>query len=305
MHKRKLPPLDPLLGFEAAARHLSFTQAASELFLTQSAISRQVQTLEERLGVKLFERQTRRLVLTPQGETLFKLAGEMLERLATLTAEFQAGQRRPKVNVSCSLGLASLWLVPRLASFQDEAPEVDVRISADNRLVDLEREDFDLALRYIAPDAAPHEASLLFEEEVFPVAAPRLAARIPARWRVKDLAQMTLLEFDDGRRAPWITWEPWLAAIGLTHAPAKAVLQFNQYDQLIRAAMDGRGVALGRGPLVARLIAEKRLRALRGPRQSIPTRAYFLVRGRGAMRPEVNRFADWLRREARDTLPTT
>lgn len=303
MNRRQLPPLDPLLGFEAAARHLSFTRAANELFLTQSAISRQVQTLEERLGVKLFERHTRRLVLTPQGEALYQIASAMLDRLAALAAEFQAGRRRPKVNVSCSLGLASLWLVPRLASFQAEEPEVDVRISADNRLVDLTREDFDLALRYIAPDAAPPGAALLFEEEVFPVAAPKLASRISARWGASDLAQMTLLEFDDERRAPWITWEPWLAAMDLSQARPKAVLRFNQYDQLIRAAMDGSGIALGRGPLVAQLIAEKKLKAVRGPRQTIPARGYFLVHGRGPVRPEVDRFAQWLRREARKTLP--
>lgn len=302
MDKARLPALDPLRGFDAAARHLSFTRAATELHLTQSAISRQVQTLENQLGIRLFRREARRLSLTPAGEVLARTVAETLERLAEVCAGLKAAQRRPRVNVSASVGIASLWLVPRLAAFQEAEPDVDVRLSADNRLVeDLEREDIDLALRYIAPEAAPPDAALLFEEEVFPVAAPKLAARLPAVLKAEDLAGITLLAFDNGHKAPWFSWEPWLTGLGLAHARPKAVLQFNQYDQLIRAAEDGRGIALGRGPLVARLIAAKKLKALRGPRRRIPSRAYFLVRARHALRPEAERFAQWLLAEARQT----
>ncbi len=301
MNGHRLPSLDPLKGFEAAARHLSFTRAAAELFLTQSAISRQIQTLEEQLGVRLFRREARRLSLTPEGEVLQHAVGEVLDRLAEVCAGLKAAQRRPRVNVSAAVGIASLWLVPRLDAFQAREPDVDVRLSADNRMVDLEREDIDLALRYIAPDAAPPGASLLFEEEVFPVAAPRLAARLPAVLRAEDLSKLTLLAFDNGRLTPWLSWEPWLVGLGLAHARPKAILQFNQYDQLIRAAEDGRGIALGRGPLVARLIAEKKLLPLRGPRRRIGARAYYLVRARRAQRPEVAHFADWLLAEAKKT----
>ncbi|MCC6658823.1 MAG: LysR family transcriptional regulator, partial [Rhodocyclaceae bacterium] len=178
MNKARLPSLDPLKGFEAAARHLSFTRAAQELHLTQSAISRQIQTLEQQLGVRLFRREARRLALTAEGEVLRRAAVETLERLAEVCAGLRAGRRRPRVTVSAAVGIASLWLVPRLAAFQEAEPDIDVRLSADNRMVALAREDIDLALRYIAPDAAPSGASLLFEEEVFPVAAPRLAARL-------------------------------------------------------------------------------------------------------------------------------
>lgn len=301
MNKGSLPSLDPLKGFEAAARHLSFTKAAGELFLTQSAISRQIQTLEEQLGVKLFRREARRLSLTPEGEVLARAVAETLDRLAEVCAGLKAAQRRPRVNVSAAVGIASLWLVPRLAAFQEREPDVDVRLSAGNRMVDLEREDIDLALRYIAPETAPAGAALLFEEEVFPVAAPKLAAKLPAVLRAEDLAGLTLLAFDNGHKAPWFSWEPWLIGLGLAHARPKAVLQFNQYDQLIRAAEDGRGIALGRGPLVAKLIAARKLKPLRGPRQRIAARAYFLVRAQRAARPEVDRFADWLLAEAKKT----
>jgi DNA-binding transcriptional LysR family regulator len=297
----RLPALDPLKGFDAAARHLSFTRAAAELFLTQSAISRQIQTLEAQLGVKLFRREARRLSLTPEGEVLQRAVREMLARLVEVCAGLKAAQRRPRVNVSAAVSIASLWLVPRLAAFQEIEPDVDVRLSADNRMADLEREDIDLALRYIAPEAAPPDAALLFEEEVFPVAAPGLAAKLPAPLRAEDLANVTLLAYEDGGKAPWLSWEPWLVGLGLAHARPKAVLQFNQYDQLIRAAEDGRGIALGRGPLVAKLIAAKKLKPLGGPRRRIAARAYFLVRARRTLRPEVERFAAWLLAEARKT----
>ncbi len=301
MNRDRLPSLDPLKGFESAARHLSFTRAAAELFLTQSAISRQIQTLEEQLGVKLFRRTTRSLSLTPEGEVLQRAVSETLDRLAEVCAGLKATQRRPRVTVSAAVGIASLWLVPRLAAFQEIEPDVDVRLSADNRMVDLAREDIDLALRYIAPEEAPPGASLLFEEVVFPVAAPKLAARLPAVLRAEDLAKLTLLAYDDGRKAPWLTWEPWLIGLGLAQARPKAVLGFNQYDQLIRAAVDGRGIALGRGPLVAQLIAERKLRSLGKSRQRVATRAYFLVHAPRPARPEVERFAQWLLTEARKT----
>ncbi len=303
MHEslRKLPSLDPLKGFEAAARHLSFTKAAAELFLTQSAVSRQIQTLEEQLGVRLFRREVRRLALTPEGEVLHRAVAEMLARLAEVCAGLKAAQRRPRVTVSAAVGIASLWLVPRLAAFQEIEPDLDVLISADNRMVDLAREDIDLALRYIAPEAAPPEATLLFDEVVFPVASPGVAAALPALLRAEDLAKVTLLAYESGNNTPWLSWEPWLIGLGLAHAEPQAVLRFNQYDQMIRAAEDGRGIALGRGPLVAQAVAEGRLQPLSDARQRIAARAYFLVRAPQTARPEVERFAAWLLAEAAKT----
>ncbi len=300
---RKLPSLDPLKGFEAAARHLSFTRAASELFLTQSAISRQIQTLEEQLGVKLFRRETRRLALTPEGEVLYRAAVEALARLAEVCAGLRAAQRRPRVTITAAVGIASLWLVPRLAAFQALEPDFDVLISADNRVVDLEREGIDLALRYDDPATASVDAVCLFGEVMFPVAAPQLMATLASPLRPEDLAKATLLVYepDRGPRNPWDSWGPWLHGFNLAHVRPKGVLQFNQYDQLIRAAEDGRGIALGRGPLVTGSIAAGRLVALTEARERVAARAYYLVRGLGGHRPEVARFAAWLLDEAGKT----
>lgn len=298
---RTLPTLDFLKGFAAAARHLSFTQAAAELFLTQSAISRQIQTLEAQLGVKLFRRGVRSLTLTAEGEVLHAAVAEMLARLGEVCVGLRAAQRRPRVTVSAFVGIAALWLVPRLSLFQEIEPGVDVRLSADNRMVDLEREDVDLALRYISPENAPPDAELLFDEVVFPVASPALLASLPPILRADDFARITLLDFDNGHAMPWLAWAPWLQELGFAQVRPKAILQFNQYDQMIRAAEDGRGLALGRGPLVAQAIAQGSLQPINDARQRVAARAYFLVRAPQPLAAEVERFAAWLLAEGRKT----
>jgi DNA-binding transcriptional LysR family regulator len=297
---RRLPSLDALKGFDAAARHLSFTRAAAELSLTQSAISRQVQTLEEQLGVRLFARGVRRLALTPEGERLHRAAAQALADLAEVCAGLRAGRRRPRVTVSAAIGVAALWLVPRLGTFHERHPDVDVRLSADNRMVDLAREEVDVALRYGPPELMPPEAQLLFDEVVFPVAAPAVARAFPPAPTVADLATVTLLAYT-GEMTPGLDWSPWLASLGLEKARPRAIIQFNQYDQLIRAAADGQGIALGRGPLVRKLIDEGRLAPLMEARERVASRGYFLLQAAGGSRSEVEAFVAWLLEEAKVT----
>jgi DNA-binding transcriptional LysR family regulator len=297
---RRLPSLDALKGFDAAARHLSFTRAATELSLTQSAISRQVQTLEEQLGVRLFVRGVRKLTLTPEGERLHRAAAKALADLAEVCAGLRAGQRRPRVTVSAAISIAALWLVPRMGNFQERHPEVDVRLSADNRTVDLTREEVDVALRYGPPELMPPGALLLFDEVVFPVAAPAIATAFPSAPTPADLAAVTLLAYS-GEPTPGLDWAPWLVSLGLGKARPKALIQFNQYDQMIRAAADGQGIALGRGPLVRRLIQEGRLAPLMEARERVVSRGYYLLEAAGRTRPEVDAFIDWLRDEATTT----
>jgi LysR family transcriptional regulator, glycine cleavage system transcriptional activator len=295
---RRLPSLDALKGFDAAARHLSFTRAAAELSLTQSAISRQVQTLEDQLGVRLFVRGVRKLALTPEGERLHRAAAKALADLAEVCAGLRVGQRRPRVTVSAAISIAALWLVPRLGNFQERHPDVDVRLSADNRTVDLAREEVDVALRYGPPEVMPPDALLLFDEVVFPVAAPAIAAAFPPEPKPADLATVTLLAYSSSEPMPGLDWSPWLLSLGLDKARPKALIQFNQYDQMIRAAAEGQGVALGRGPLVRQLIDEGRLAPLMEARERIASRGYYLLRTAGEMRPEVEAFIAWLVDEA-------
>src|SRR5450631_1387023 len=257
----RLPPsLDLLRGFDAAARHLSFTRAAAELFLTQSAVSRQVQALEAHLGQALFERRHRSIRLTEAGRTLFRATGEAMRLLSDAAADIRAGASR-SVTVTCTMGFASLWLVPRLMDFRAECPDIDIRIAPDNRLVDIDREQVELAVRYGPADLAPAGARRLFGEEVYPVCAPGLRGiggqplDVPG-----DLRHHVLLEQEHaGADRPAGSWTMWLEAMGLQRMKAAATLRFSHYDQLIQAAIDSQGVALGISPLVRRHIASRRL----------------------------------------------
>src|SRR5262245_53050437 len=157
MHRKRfnLPPLDLIQGFEAAARTLSFTKAAEELAITQSAVSRQIRALEEHLGVTLFERRPRSLVLTEPGRLLHRVAGELLERLQETTNRLRSDAGTPHLTVTTTGGFASLWLIPRLRSFTALHPDVDVRISATYKAFNLERSLVDVAVRYMQEEYAP------------------------------------------------------------------------------------------------------------------------------------------------------
>jgi DNA-binding transcriptional LysR family regulator len=292
----RLPPLDSLKGFVAAARHLSFTRAGEELCLSQSAISRQVQTLEEQLGVALFQRSTRSLRLTAEGERLFRAAGEALDRLGSVVEELSASRRRPRVTISASTGVAALWLVPRLSDFQARYPDIGVRVAADNRNVDLEAEEVDVALRYTTPAAAPAGCPRLFDETMAPVASPTLAAGLPdgPRLSAANLPHLTLLSYEDGRDYPWLRWEGWQAELGGPPSAARGLLQFNHYDQCLYAAQAGQGVALARLPLIADALADGRLQTLLPPRPTPEDRTLYLLRSRYSQRPEVEAFVQWL-----------
>ena len=188
MHGRRfdLPSLDLLQGFEAAARTLSFTKAADELRLTQSAISRQIRGLEDSLGICLFERRPRSLMLTEEGRVLYRTVSEVLERLQETTGRLRGIASVPQLAVSTTGGFASLWLIPRLRTFTTRHPGVDVRISATYETVDLERQGVDVAVRYCLPEQAPEAALRLFSEELFPVcrcAGTRRWSRLRSRRR--------------------------------------------------------------------------------------------------------------------------
>jgi LysR family glycine cleavage system transcriptional activator len=302
-HKPRLPSLDLLKGFEAAARHLSFTRAAEEIFLTQSALSRQVLALEEQLGTALFERRHRELRLTDAGQALHVTAKSVLEQLAHAVARIRRDEAAHPLTVSTNLPFASVWLVPRLSRFRARHPAIDVFISADNRIVDLEREQIDLAVRYCSEAMAPPGSPRLFGERLLPVCAPSLA-RDPARplRRPEDLARHVLLHIDDDRgRFAWLNWSAWLAAIGIHELKPAGSLRFNQFDQVLQAALDGQGVALGRVPLINSFLRQKKLVAPFRDNKYTTTRAYYVIRpSHAAKRPGAQAFVDWLLEEARN-----
>jgi LysR family glycine cleavage system transcriptional activator len=294
-----LPPLAQLEAFEAAARHLSFTKAADELALTQSAVSRQIAAIEDRLGVALFRRLHRALALTAEGETLARAVGDVLRRLHHVTGQIRGSARTRTVVVTTTAGLASLWLIPRLARFTAREPEVDVRISTGQAVVPLDRDGVDLAIRYVGAGSAGAGSQLLFGERAFPVCTPALRddparpLRAPA-----DLRRHVLLHIETGA-GPWpLEWPLWLSAVGLPDLQPVRSMHFSQYDQLIAAALGGQGVALGRSPIVDALLAEGRLVAPFTERLDT-ARAYYVVQSAAARgKPEVQAFVHWLLDEA-------
>ena len=305
MHSRRwqLPPLELLLAFEAAARQLSFTKAGEELFLTQSAVSRQIQALEESLGGKLFERRTRALLLTEKGQILYKVVQEVLQELNDATQKLRGSVAARTVTVTTTPGFASLWLIPRLNGYLQAHPGVDVRISASYDTVNLERDGVDLAIRYAKATAMGGQRPL-FAEDVIPVCSPALAADAARPLREPaDLRAHVLLHMDDPR-ASWIDWNLWLHAHGLRDFKSAGALQFSQYDQLVQAAVNGQGIALGRLPLLRRLLREKQLVA---PfrKSVVSSRGYYLVRSaRTGGKQEVAEFEAWLLEETKKETPT-
>ena len=302
-NRNALPALDLLVGFEAAARHLSFTKAGEELFLTQSAVSRQIKELEDQLGVELFQRRHRALALTDAGKSYYASAAQVLTTMRAATDRLRTQAGKKGLSVTTTHSFAALWLIPRLAGFTRSRPGVDVRIMADTRVQDLDRDGLDLAIRHGPASLAGSNAVRLMGERVFPVCSPRLLKDKSRPLREpQDLRYHCLLQYDDPEvRHPWLHWKTWLEVERIADLRPAATLSFSGYEQIIPAAIAGHGVALGRSPLVKDLLASGELVA---PFKSSadPARAYFAMLSKGAEgRPDVADFVAWLRSEAKES----
>jgi DNA-binding transcriptional LysR family regulator len=296
----KLPPLDLVASFEAAARHLSFTKAAAERFVTQSAMSRQIRALEDELGVALFTRQHRTLVLTPDGQRLLAACTSALATLRGAVRDIRAPNRREVLALTTTPGFAALWLIPRLTAFTRAHPGIDVRLDAtlDNR--DLAAEGFDLAIRY-AKVASLGAGTKLFEEAMVPVCSPRLVAELALPLREPaDLAHHTLLHIamdSDAGGLP-MEWQAWFGAWGLPELQPAAMLSFTSYAEAITAAVAGQGVALGRRPLVDALLASGQLVTPFEGETASPRAYQLIVDPASRARPAVRAFEQWLLAQA-------
>ena len=291
---RRLPSLNALRAFEAAARHLSFTRAAAELNVTQAAVSQQVKALEDRLGLSLFRRLNRALRLTDAGQSLFAAANQALDIVAAAVSRLSRLEGAGALTVSTLDSIAVTWLVPRLSRFRELHPDIDVRITTTDRLVDFDRDDVDMAIRYGRGTWPGHSVVRLMSEELFPVCSPALLAKGPPLETPADLRHHTLLH--DSMREDW---RMWLMAAGVggvvdaTHGPA-----FQRSNLVIQAAVVGLGVALARSALVADELASGRL--VKPFDISLPAEfAYYVVCPEDcAERPKIKAFRNWLLAEA-------
>ena len=287
---RRLPPLSSLRAFEAAARHLSFTRAANELHVTQAAVSHQVKSLEEWLGLKLFRRQNRNVFLTEAGQAYLPAVRDAFDGLAEATRRLRQRGGESKLTVTVTLSFAAKWLMPRLGRFRRLHPEIEFRIDATDRNVDLGREEVDVGLRYGAGSWPGLIARPLLKEELFPVCSPALAAELK---QPEDLAKHTLLH-DEMRQ----DWRMWLLAAGVAGVDPTRGPAFNNSAMCVQAAIDGEGVALGRSALVAADLAAGRL--VRPFAVNLPTEfAYYVVfTPQAGELPRVKALVDWLAAEA-------
>ena len=287
-----LPSLNGLRAFEAAARHLSFTRAAAELNVTQTAISHQIRRLEDQLGLRLFERRNRALALTREAESYLPSVRAAFEDLRQATARLRRRERDDVLIVSTTPSLAAKWLVTRVAAFQDAHPRIEVRITTSTHLVDFGREDVDMAVRYGRGDWPGLRAHWLMAEDIFPVCSPGLLQDPAKPLRMPtDLAHHTLLHATPSREE----WQLWLTAAGLPVSIARQRgLTFDQSFMAIQAAVEGLGVALGRTRYVEDDIAAGRLVVPFDVVLPAEAGFYVVAPEETASTPNIAKFRDWL-----------
>jgi LysR family glycine cleavage system transcriptional activator len=295
---RKLPPLNALRAFEAAARHLSFTRAANELNVTQAAISHQVKALEARLGVVLFRRLNRALSLTAAGEGYLPAVRDAFDAIAAATDRLYADEAGGRLTVTTIHSFAGAWLLPRLLQFHVVHPEIDVLLDAADEVVDLARGQVDLAIRYGNGNWPGLRAEQWMTEDIFPVCSPDLVGGpVPLRTPA-DLRHQTLLH-DDMR----VNWRVWLDAAGVEGVDAETGPGFTDSRLVLQAAIGGHGVALARSLLVADDLAAGRL--VRPFEVALPAGyAYYIVTAPEDWdRPKVRAFREWLEAEKAGVAP--
>jgi LysR family glycine cleavage system transcriptional activator len=293
---RRLPPLNALKAFEAAARHESFTRAAEELCVTQGAVSHQVKALEIELGVKLFNRERQRLIITEAGRAYLTVVRDAFDRIASGTERLLQRQSGGALTVTTSPNFAGKWLVHRMGRFAEAHPDIDLRVSASPQHIDFAREDIDLAIRHGDGTAPGLHVMRLCAETLFPVCSPKLLNGRNALRTPGDLRRFPLLHVDD--RQSWNQWSQWLDFAGirdidLAHGPV-----LSQASMAIDAAVDGQGVALARTALAAWDLIGGRLVRPFDSEMPVPFAYWIVCPKPSAKLPKIVAFSEWLIAEA-------
>lgn len=293
-----------LRTFECTARLLNFRAAADELAMSQSAVSRQIQSLEEELGVALFLRHSRTVELTEAGIRLLGTTSSLLKQLDNTVQQVRHSSQRKSIAVTTFASFASMWLIPRLAHFQQAHPEIDIRIDASDKPIDLSVSDIDVAIRYGPASRMPPNAVHLFGDQLVAVASPQLLQQAGPVQTPADLARFTLIEASEPHvsHLDWLTWRHWLQARGLEKLQPQRWLHFNYAHQMVQAALNGQGVVLARPPLIAENLTQGDLiEILPGERNQSPMAYWLLLDSTSPQRDHVQAFCDWVVQEAQQT----
>jgi LysR family glycine cleavage system transcriptional activator len=297
---RQLPPLNALRAYEAAARHLSLTRAPGELHLTQAALSHQIKTLEERLGVSLFKRMGRRLVLTDAAQVYLAELRAAFDRIVEATRRLKAQDASGPLKASVLPSFAAMWLLPRLGRFRAVHPEIDLLVAAESELADFARGDVDVAIRTGQGRWPGLRADLITTETLVVVCSPALRDGDPPLHEPTALRHHTLLHDEPRDR-----WRIWLARAGLTDIDPWRGPGFSQSNMVIQAAIDGHGVAIVGHALAAAELRAGRLACPFGEAQPTDYSYWLVCPEAAAERPKVAAFRAWLLAEAAAESATT
>lgn len=293
MLKNRLPPLDPLIAFEASARLLSFTRASEELHLTQAAISQQIRNLEQSLQIKLFTRSHRAVQLTKEGREFQHSVSAMLMQLASATTDIKSVEVNSRLSIACDLSFGSLWLSPRIKHFQALYPGTAMRLIVSDDDAECTAYDIQLSIMHGDGQWSGYQSYRLFDEEVFPVCSPEYkSGREIQHWN-DWLLQADLIDLEDSHWN-WMNWRVWFSDQGIDEPLHHRNLQINNYPLLIDAARGGQGVALGWRYLVDHHLQSGEL--IRPVSQSLVTEFgyYLIVNERYSYEPAVIKFRDWI-----------
>ncbi|MEM7207657.1 MAG: LysR substrate-binding domain-containing protein [Pseudomonadota bacterium] len=285
--------MEPLIAFEAAARLLSFTGAARELNLTQAAISQQIRSLENRIGVKLFARAHRSVRLTPAGQDYQHTVSTLLTHLASATSDIKSEPASSRINIAADQSFSAMWLLPRLADFRNRFSDISVRLTSSDVDAECTADDIQVAVLHGAGEWSGFQTTRLFDEEVFPVCSSTYFSSRNPMQGPEDLIQESLLDLTDFHWN-WMNWRVWLNNQGVDLASGHRSLQINSYPLLIEAAKNGMGIALGWGVLVDDAVNSGEL--IRPLKHSLVTeQGYYLLRKESVgASTEADRFCEWL-----------
>ncbi len=291
---RQLPPLSALRAFEAAARHGSFKRAASELAVTPTAVSHQIRALEEHVGIVLFERRTRQVVLTDAGAQLYPVLRDGFDAFAEVIGRVMRRRSRAQVTISATIAFTARWIVPRLTAFRARHPDIDLQLQASDEVVNLDSPGIDIAIRYGRGPYPSFSVTPLFADRFAPVFNPMLKVA-----SVSDFAQRPLIDFQWRRRHPDNpTWSRWFAEAGLTEPMESAQLRFSDESHAIQAAVAGQGIALASLALVRDELAAGQLVQPFGP--LIAGFRHHVLTRLGEPASEIAATVQWLEAEAAD-----
>ncbi|HEX7113896.1 MAG TPA: transcriptional regulator GcvA [Steroidobacter sp.] len=293
MRTMKRIPVGPLRAFDIAARHLNLSAAAEEMNVTHAAVSRQVKQLEERLGVKLFERLPRGLKLTAHGALLAEGTREAFDRLASALEDVSVPAVRRKLTISTFSSLSTRWLMPRVRAFAELFPDIDLQVVTTARLVDFSREDVDIGIRFGTGSYPGLHVVPLFKPREIVIASPALLKRGPPIKTFTDLKHHTLLH-DDSHR-PWVRW---LDAVGAKGVNARRGIICGDRNSMLQAALEGQGVAIASEVFVHSDLASGRLVKVFDTEVAGEFAIYAVCLPRRLNDPVVAGTMDWLVREA-------